>query len=58
MDGHGWLIAKTPVTLGSLISFPECGSRITGLIPKKGTVAEPGLVGIAPGKGELKYKNK
>jgi hypothetical protein len=33
------------------ITFPLTGSRIAGSIPKKGTVAEPGLVSIAPGNG-------
>ena len=32
-------------------TFPVVGSKIAGSIPKKGTVAEPGLVSIAPGKG-------
>lgn len=30
---------------------PVVGSRMAGSIPKKGTVAEPGLVSMAPGKG-------
>lgn len=33
------------------LTFPETGSRIAGSIPKKGTVAEPGFVSIAPGNG-------
>ena len=32
-------------------TFPLTASRIAGSIPKKGTVAEPGFVSIAPGKG-------
>jgi hypothetical protein len=35
----------------AFITFPVTGSRIAGSIPKKGTVAEPGLVSIAPGNG-------
>jgi len=31
--------------------LPDVGCKIAGSIPKKGTVAEPGLVSIAPGKG-------
>ena len=34
-------------------SLPLSPSSSTGLIPKKGSVAEPGLVGMAPGKGEI-----
>ena len=32
--------------------FPS-SSTSAGLTPKKGSVAEPGLVGVAPGKGEI-----
>ena len=32
-------------------TFPVTGSKIAGSIPKKGTVADPGLVSIAPGNG-------
>ena len=32
-------------------TFPVVGSKMAVSIPKKGTVAEPGLVSIAPGKG-------
>jgi hypothetical protein len=32
-------------------TLPVIGSRMAGSIPKKGTVAEPGLVSIAPGNG-------
>lgn len=34
-----------------VLTFPETGSKIAVSIPKKGTVAAPGLVSIAPGKG-------
>ena len=37
----------------SKTTLPEIGSRITGSIPKKGTVADPGFVSIAPGKGVM-----
>ena len=37
----------------SVIFLPSLSTRI-GLIPKKGSVAEPGFVAIAPGKGEIK----
>jgi hypothetical protein len=33
------------------LTFPVVGSRIDGSIPKKGTVAAPGFVSIAPGNG-------
>lgn len=33
------------------LTLPETASRIAGSIPKKGTVAEPGFVSIAPGNG-------
>ena len=32
-------------------TFLVTGSKIAGSIPKKGTVADPGLVSIAPGNG-------
>ena len=33
------------------LTLPDTGSRMAVSIPKKGTVAEPGLVSIAPGNG-------
>jgi hypothetical protein len=69
MDGQGCLIARTPSTLFPInscqrfnffcynaskqLTFPEIGSMIAISIPKKGTVAEPGFVSIAPGKGVM-----
>ena len=34
-------------------TFPS-SSTITGRIPKKGSVAEPGLTGVAPGNGVIR----
>jgi hypothetical protein len=39
------------MTAQNLSTFPLTESRIAGSIPEKGTVAEPGLVSIAPGSG-------
>ena len=39
----------------SVIFFPSLSTRI-GLTPKKGSVAEPGLVAIAPGSGVIKIE--
>src|SRR5215472_12392371 len=36
---------------GWVRTFPVVGSKIAGSIPKKGTVAEPAFVSMAPGKG-------
>ena len=51
--GHDVFNASRPWTLLPLISIPSSVIS-TGCIPKKGKVAEPGLVGVAPGKGEIK----
>ena len=45
-------MAKTPVTPLPSISVPFSGSSTTGSMPKKGKVAEPGFVGVAPGSGD------
>src|SRR5579884_467616 len=51
MAGHGWRIMRYPP--------PPAGtdwpSRVTtsGATPGSGSVAEPGLVGVAPGSGEI-----
>src|SRR3954447_23184004 len=37
----------------SVISFPSL-STTTGRTPKNGLVADPGLIGIAPGSGEIR----
>ena len=47
-------MAKTPVTPLPSISVPFSGSSTTGSMPKKGKVAEPGFVGVAPGNGEIR----
>src|SRR5262245_34683747 len=51
MDGHGRRMINFPPTLGPT-SFPF-PSTIMASTPKKGRVALPGLVGIAPGKGVI-----
>src|ERR1700683_1341198 len=49
MEGHGLRITSNPTLPGGAVS----PSRLTmaGSIPGKGRVAEPGLVGTAPGSG-------
>ena len=44
--------ASKPDTLLPSISIPSSVKR-TGLIPKNGNVADPGFVGVEPGKGEI-----
>ena len=34
-------------------SFPVCGSRMHGSIPKNGNVAEPGFAFVLVGSGEI-----
>src|SRR5882724_377712 len=51
MAGHGWRITRYPpdpkgTGLPSMLT-------ISGATPKNGRVAEPGLVAIAPGIGEI-----
>src|SRR5258706_8094592 len=53
IDGQELLMASTPSTPLPSSSLPLLGSRIAGWIPKNGIVAEPGLVGIAPGRGVM-----
>src|ERR1700734_1893607 len=50
IDGHGRRITNNPPEPGGT-EFP---SRVTtsAWMPKKGRLAEPGLVGTAPGNGE------
>ena len=45
---------STPSQGLSVISAPVAGSRTTGWTPKNGRVAEPGLVGMAPGSGVIR----
>ena len=47
-------MAEHALATVSAISAPVCGSRTTGWTPKKGLVAEPGLVGMAPGSGVIR----
>ena len=47
-------MASTPDASVSAISAPVCGSSSTGWTPKNGLVAEPGLVGMAPGRGVIR----
>src|ERR1051325_7369197 len=51
IDGHGRRIINLPPTLGPT-SFPF-GSTTAGSTPKKGSVALPGFVGVAPGRGVI-----
>jgi hypothetical protein len=44
-------MARTPVSSAVSITRPVEGSRSTGLIPKKGRVADPAFVGVHPGRG-------
>src|SRR5690606_13520514 len=49
MPGHGLRIARRPAGT----SLPS-GSRIAASTPKNGSVADPGLVGVTPGNGEIR----
>ena len=53
IDGHGLLMHRIYSTSLPSRTFPDCGSRMTGLMPKKGTVADLGLVSMAPGNGVI-----
>lgn len=44
-------IQRAALQIQNARTLPVTGSRMAGSIPKKGTVAEPGLVSMAPGKG-------
>src|SRR5687767_11868639 len=48
--GHGRVSASRPPP--TLIASPDC-VRISGLMPGKGVVADPGLVGVTPGSGVI-----
>src|SRR5271165_4322175 len=50
MLGQGWVSTRTPAP--SLISSPE-SSISAAETPGSGLVAEPGLVGVRPGSGEI-----
>lgn len=51
--GHGCLNARTPSTSFPWISSPETGSIMAGSMPKKGSDADPGLVGVMPASGVM-----
>ena len=51
--GQDDLMANKPETSFPSISCPSSESR-TGSIPKNGNVAEPGFVGVAPGRGVMR----
>src|SRR5208283_6049911 len=56
IDGQGFLITSSPPEpAGTVVNLPSASGRVTtaGSMPKKGRVAEPGLVGTAPGMGEI-----
>jgi len=53
MLGHGCLNASTPSTSLPWISSPETGSMMAGSIPKNGSEADPGLVGVTPARGVM-----
>ena len=48
--GHGPFIASSPDPFIVFISSPSAERR-TASIPRNGSVADPGLAGIAPGRG-------
>src|SRR5438874_8922971 len=51
MLGHGFRITSLPPELrGTALPL---SSTTSGTIPKNGSVAEPGLVGVAPGNGVI-----
>src|SRR5262245_32268652 len=51
MLGHGRLMTRNPPWLAGT-GFP-CLSTTSAAIPGNGLVALPGLVGVAPGSGEI-----
>src|SRR6195256_770336 len=51
MAGHGRLITRIP-PLPLPTGWPV-SSTMSAMIPGSGSVADPGLVGIAPGSGEI-----
>ncbi len=44
---------KTPSVAVSVCTLAVAGSSTSGLMPKKGLVADPGFCGIAPGMGVM-----
>lgn len=55
MLGQGLFIARTPSTSLPKTSLPEIGSIIAGSIPKNGSEALPGLVGVTPPNGVITW---
>jgi hypothetical protein len=53
MLGHACLKASTPSTSLPWISSPDTGSMMAGSMPKKGSEALPGLVGVTPASGVM-----
>src|SRR3954470_19336882 len=51
MEGHGFRMTSLPPTLAAT-SFP-LSSTTAASTPKKGRVAVPGFVGVAPGSGVI-----
>src|SRR5271168_3464291 len=51
MEGQGLAIVRLPVSPGATGSFFILTTR--AMTPGRGRVAEPGLVGVAPGNGEI-----
>src|SRR6266571_6591263 len=51
MLGHGLRMTSLPPVLAET-GFPSL-STTSGRMPKNGSVAEPGLVGVAPGNGVI-----
>src|SRR5437667_4377595 len=51
MLGHGFRMTSLPPVLAET-GFPR-SSTTSGRMPKNGSVAEPGLVGVAPGNGVI-----
>ena len=54
MPGHGCLMQTTPETELPSTSLPSL-SLSTMSTPRKGSVALPGLVGVAPAKGVMTW---
>src|SRR5262245_47266986 len=53
IDGHGRLITRMP-PLPRPTEWPA-SSTMSAKMPGSGRVAEPGLVGVAPGSGEMRW---
>src|ERR1035438_10448759 len=51
IEGHGFLITRKPPDPGG--TGTPSRSTTSAAIPGSGRVADPGLVGVAPGSGEI-----